>query len=723
MCASLVVLSMSHIQVSATVIDIPKSNFDLKTIGATMPYTRYDSTAAVLGGGAKIVKTDNFGRYDIASQASEQSYISMPSKGAYAAWTVNTTGKGITMRFTMPDTSNGMGQDGSLDVYVNDKKVKTVDLTSYYMWQYFSGGNPSDTNDGGAACFAFDETHFKLNVSLKKGDVIKVMNSGDKGLEYGIDFLEIEEVPNAIAKPANAYSIVDYGADGSDEYDDYSAIQKCIIAAQRDGKDVYFPSGTYRINQMWRLNASDMKITGAGMWYTNILFTNAGSGKGGISGTIASNIEFCHMYINSSLCSRYNEKATYKCFMDNWTNGSYIHDIWEDHFECGFWMADYVSPMDYSDNIVIYNCRIRNNLADGVNFCQGTSNATVYNCSVRNNGDDGLAMWSNNYLNAKNEENNVFCYNSIEFIWRAGAIAIYGGTGHQVYNNYIADTFMASGIHLNTNFGGHKFTNNTGISFTNNVLVRCGTIADSWYTNMGAIDIYGEVKNVIFTNTYIYDAQHNGVKLGDSLTGLVFNNLNIYGTGADGNTIDSGDNGAAIRYEAINTIKSVTYNGLHYANIPYANMIYGSRIASTFTDEVNYGSNYNYTVPVGTNKIITEPIKIQAVTLGNKTDEPAKIKVAKTKVKSAKKKLKQKKVKISLKKVKGATAYHIQISKTKKFKKVLVKKKTKKIKVVIKSKKLKGKKRLYVRARVYKIVKAVTYKSDWTKAKKIKIAK
>lgn len=106
--------------------------------------------------------------------------------------------------------------------------------------------------------------------------------------------------------------------------------------------------------------------------------------------------------------------------------------------------------MDYSDGVKVINCRIRNNLADGVNFCQGTSNAAVYNCSIRNNGDDGLACWNNSYMNAKDEENNVFAYNTIEFIWRAGGIALYGGSGHHVYNNYICDMFMAAGIHLNT---------------------------------------------------------------------------------------------------------------------------------------------------------------------------------------------------------------------------------------------------------------------------------
>lgn len=35
-------------------------------------------------------------------------------------------------------------------------------------------GHPSDTNNGGYPLFAFDEVHFKLNKSLKKGDKIKI---------------------------------------------------------------------------------------------------------------------------------------------------------------------------------------------------------------------------------------------------------------------------------------------------------------------------------------------------------------------------------------------------------------------------------------------------------------------------------------------------------------------------------------------------------------------
>ncbi len=48
--------------------------------------------------------------------------------------------------------------------------------------------------------------------------------------------------------------------------------------------------------------------------------------------------------------------------------------------------------MKYTDGLVVENARIRNNLADGINFAQGTKNSTVKNSNIRGNGDDGLAI-------------------------------------------------------------------------------------------------------------------------------------------------------------------------------------------------------------------------------------------------------------------------------------------------------------------------------------------
>lgn len=581
-------------------IEVPKTNDDVSTIGADMPYVRYDSADAQLGGGAELVCSDKWALDEIAGQASNQSYVNLPEDGAYAEWTMKTKGDGVTMRFTMPDTEDGMGQNGSLDVYVNDRKVKTVDLTSYYMWQYMEGG-PYDAPGKGTACFAFDEVHFLLEESLNLGDRIRIQSSGASDLVYGVDFLEIEEVDARIEQPENSYSITEYGAVADDGKDDYKAIVACILAANKDGKDVYIPEGTYHINQIWSLSAKDMKITGAGMWYTNIQFTNSKPQSGGINGVGGgniSNIEFCNMYINSNLRSRYDEQAIYKCFMGTYGENSYIHDIWEEHFECGFWIADYNEPVDYSDNLLIANCRIRNNFADGVNFCQGSSNATVYNCSVRNNGDDGLAVWNNDYLAARDAANNTFCYNTIEFTWRAGAIAVYGGDAHEIYNNYIRDSFMASGIHLNTTFSGYKFNNTKNIQFSNNIIVRSGTSCDSWDSELAAVDVIGNVKNITFDNTYIYSAQHDGVRVGDNVSGIVFNNLYVYGAGVDGNRpgkVSVPHRGAAIMNYGGNL--SLTVNNLYVRNIANTNTNFLIKEEGIQINHMEDEGNIGYQIP------------------------------------------------------------------------------------------------------------------------------
>ena len=94
-----------------------------------------------------------------------------------------------------------------------------------------------------------------------------------------------------------------------------------------------------------------------------------------------------------------------------------------------------------------------------------------------------------------------------------------------------------------------------------------------------------------------------------------------------------------------------------------------------------------------------------------------KVSLKQTKVtKKVTKKLSSKKVKLTFKKVKGAKKYTVQVSTSKKFKKVLYKKTVKKTKVTLSSKKFKGKKKLYVR------VKAVGAKK-WSKVVKIKVKK
>ena len=208
--------------------------------------------------------------------------------------------------------------------------------------------------------------------------------------------------------------------------------------------------------------------------------------------------------MDSNLTSRYNEDAQYKAISGTFGKDSKIHDIWVQHFEVGMWIGDYdqTGNMKYTDGLVVENARIRNNLADGINFAQGTKNSMVKNSNIRGNGDDGLAIWSSisDGTNATAEENNKFLNNTIESGWRAAGIGIFGGKGHEISGNLIKDVFAGAGIRVNTVFAGHNFDlNDSGIKIHDNTILRSGTTNDLYNLHRGAIDfqqVRGTIKNV-----------------------------------------------------------------------------------------------------------------------------------------------------------------------------------------------------------------------------------
>ena len=557
------------------------------THGAQVPYKRYDTEHATYGGGAQLKTAPTFIQSLTASEASGQAYIALPSNGSYAQWTVRATegGAGVTMRFTMPDSANGMGLTGGLDVYVNGVRAQAVPLTSYYNYQYFNpgGGHPADTPAGGNPLFRFDEVHWKLSTALQPGDVIRIVKANGDNLEYGVDFLEIEPVPAALARPGNSVSVTDFGAIANDGNDDLAAFNAAVTAAVTNNQTLYIPAGTFHLSNMWVIGSvankiNNITIRGAGMWHTNIQFTNPNVAGGGISFRVAGQLDFGHLYMNSMLRSRYYEGAIYKGFMDNFGKNSKVHNVWVEHFECGFWVGDYAhTPAIIADGLIIENSRIRNNLADGVNFAQGTSNSIVRNSSIRNNGDDGLAVWTSNVNAAPAGVNNVFTYNTIEFNWRAAGIAFFGGSGHKASYNLIVDGIGSSGFRMNTVFPGYHFQNNTGIEFTNSTIIRSGTSLDTWGGERGAIDLEASsdpIRNVTISNVDIYDTQRSAVQMGYSggFQNVVFNNIKINGTGKDGVTTSrfAGPHLGAAIYTYTNN-GTATFNGLTTSNVANPN--------------------------------------------------------------------------------------------------------------------------------------------------------
>ena len=474
--------------------------YNTDAYGAKMPYTTHEAENATIENGATIQQSTDM--ESTAVEATNQTYVELPKKDAAVTFNVTEPANALNVRYTIPD-----GASGQLDVQVNGSSVGNLDLSSHSAWQYLKGDHEYDQDiDGSSARFRFDETRLLLkDIQLKSGDKISLVKKKDDNVPYGIDFIELEQAPAPVAQSENSISIVDKGASANDDSDDTAALLAAVEEAKASGKSVYIPEGRFNFDKQVNIEADNLKISGAGVWHTQLHFTSDKRYGGGIVlGHNSNGIELSNLYMDSNLTSRYNEDAQYKAISGTLGKDSKIHDIWVQHFEVGMWIGDYdqTGNMKYTDGLVVENARIRNNLADGINFAQGTKNSTVKNSNIRGNGDDGLAIWSSisNGTNAAAEENNKFLNNTIESGWRAAGIGIFGGKGHEISGNLIKDVFAGAGIRVNTVFAGHNFDlNDSGIKIHDNTILRSGTINDLYNLHRGAIDfqqVRGTIKNV-----------------------------------------------------------------------------------------------------------------------------------------------------------------------------------------------------------------------------------
>ena len=507
---------------------------DDTTYGASFPYTRYEAERGQLDR-AHVVSLDESQSINemldsTAIEAGEQSYVELEGKDSSVSFTAEVPGNAIDLRFTLPDH-----KAGSVDIRVNGETAATFNLSSESAYQYVQKSKvydeewQKDPGNGPAhARFLFDEVHGLLNRQVNPGDRISVVRTGSEGHVYGIDFVELEQALPEIQRPDNSVSITDDDltvteekapgvwetrkvyARPNDGKDDSDAFLAALRRASDENKTLYIPRGTFEFDRQLAIHHSpndnhQLTIQGAGIWYTNVFFRNPNRASGGIVLEHTSHdLQVRDFYMSTNLKSRYNEGANYKGFQGV-TKNSRFENLWIEHFECGFWMGDYVDEknMQYTEHMLVEHSRIRNNFADGLNYSQGSRNSAVRNSNIRGNGDDGLASWSSHaqsqpgepvqYVsNARHTDNIEFTHNTIELGWRAGGIGFFGGSGQKAENNLITGNFEGAGIRLNTVFGGHNFdwnlTLNKRASIQRNKIVRSGTKDDYYGGSRGAID-------------------------------------------------------------------------------------------------------------------------------------------------------------------------------------------------------------------------------------------
>lgn len=152
--------------------------------------------------------------------------------------------------------------------------------------------------------------------------------------------------------------------------------------------------------------------------------------------------------------------------------------------------------------------RLRNLMADGINFSVGTSNSVMEQSDIRYPGDDGLAMWS---AEGRASINNTARFNTVALPWLADNFVIFGGQDNKLQDNIGTDTITnGAGIAVSTRFNPVAFSGTTVVE--RNTLVRTGSADSAYNINLGAIwifagekDLNGEVivrDNVALDSTY-----------------------------------------------------------------------------------------------------------------------------------------------------------------------------------------------------------------------------
>jgi hypothetical protein len=501
--------------------------------GAQVPWIEYQAEDGILGGGATVVGPSRI--YGTpAGEASGRMAVLLGQTNASVSWIATAAANSIVIRNCIPDAPAGGGLTAPIGLYINGQHKADIVLSSQHSWIYGKDNDPqTDVPSNGQARKIYDESHLLFKTfGINAGDTVMLRKDAADNVVYNyIDFIDLEQVGLPIPMPAGYISITDSSqtwgpAIPDDSIADDNALYMCMTAAQ-SGKyaGVYIPPGTYIQNQKQQPN--NVKIQGAGMWYSTIYCPDKSEGDWGTTGFIVSgdNCEFRDFALFGWGGTRTQGG---KAFCSNAHKNMVVQRLWIEHVCCSFW----VGGGGESTNLQFLDNRIRNTGADGINMCNGCLNCVVNNCHARNTGDDAFAIWSAKDLYAHPNTGNVISNCTAELPWRAACFAIYGGENNRILNCIGADAMTYPGLTVSSEFDPYPMQSATVDGVT---LYRCGAHYFTGYpyeNNFGAIWIRADqtpTDSITIRNVDVIDPGFQGISIQGSgtLTNTLLDNITI----------------------------------------------------------------------------------------------------------------------------------------------------------------------------------------------------
>jgi hypothetical protein len=514
-------LNAMEVQAVPVVISNSASAFS----GATVPWTTYEAENMTNTG---TIFGPSYAGNNVASESSGRQCVQLSATGQCVQFTAQSNANAIVVRYSVPDTANGVGADYTLSLYTNGIFAAKLPMTSRYSWLY--GAYPFTNNPSSGSPRNFYDEVRTNGWTINAGDVIKLQkDSTDTATNYVIDLVDLENVPAPISQPGGSVSIksAPYNAVGDGVNDDTSALQNCI----NGNSSVWLPPGNYKITGSINLPSNKI-IQGAGMWYTTLVgdatLYSTWSRRVTLNGN-GSNIHLSDFAILGKMNYR-NDSEPNDGLGGKYVTGSTISNIWVEHTKTGAWIVN-------SQGLVVNSCRFRDTIADGINLCVGMRSTTVTNCTTRGTGDDCFAIWPATYLGAPVYPPglNVItrCTGQLPFLANGGAI--YGGDSNRIEDCLFQDMPDGCGILLSTTFD--VSTNFSGTTIVQRCdLNRCGGTRAGLEICLQNRGISGvNLNNLNITNSITYGLRVT-YGAGGGLANAIMSNVNIpnYGVGGGG---------------------------------------------------------------------------------------------------------------------------------------------------------------------------------------------
>jgi hypothetical protein len=534
--------------------------------GATVDFAEQEAENATTDG--TVIGPDR-SPYTLPAEASGRKAVRL-TPGQSVEFTLPRDANAITVRYSIPDATDGGGITAPLDVTVNGWYRKTMKLTSQYAWLYNLYPFTNDPNAGvlhpdwwltECRCVPnstdppyevtkpfrpnhfYDEQRLLLGQRYRAGDTVRLtMPSGGIAAWTVIDLLDSQLVPPPF-RDWTALNVVWFGADPWGRRDSANAFDRAIAFARRYDMKVYIPRGTFQVNR--HIIVDDVTIEGAGSWYSIVRghegslseplpdsSTHTGVGFYGkyVADGGSSNVHLSGFAIEGDVRERVDLDQVNG--IGGAMSDSTIEDLYIHHTKVGMWMDGPMENLRIADNVIV------DQIADGINFHVGVTDSVVENNFIRNTGDDALAAWSEKTQDARDS----FVDNTVQTPVLANGIALYGGSDNTVARNLVADPIReGSGIQLGSRFGAEPFTEHQWI--TDNTTVRAGTYDLNWNIGLGAIWIYALDKNIDadiqVTGDHYLDNGYNAIMFVSdfpvkdlySITNVHFKDIRVDGTG------------------------------------------------------------------------------------------------------------------------------------------------------------------------------------------------